>query len=166
MQIYEEEIYRITETVWHSILDLELARRKETLPEPSVVRFLTGYVQITGAWHGAFRLDCSFSLARRLAAIMFHFGARETTMDDIRDALGELTNIAGGNVKGLLPGPCHLSLPVVVDDFRDALHLPGSRILTQMSLECGKEPFRMMLLSLPKEPMLINRNFSSLEGKR
>jgi chemotaxis protein CheX len=156
MQIYEEEIYRITETVWHSILGLEMARREEPLPEQPDARFLTGYVQITGAWHGALRVDCSFQLARRLAAIMFRFEAKQTTIDDIRDALGEVANITGGNIKGLLPGPCRLSLPVVVDGSDEALVLPGSRILTRITLECEQEPFRVTLLSLPKTPMMEN----------
>ena len=158
MQFYEEEIYRITETVWNSIVGLEIGRRQGPLPEQSDARFLTGYVQIAGAWHGAFRLDCSFSLARRIAAIMFRFETTQTTVDDIRDALGEMANITGGNVKGLLPEPCRLALPVVVVDGSDyALHLPGSRILTQINLECEQEPFRVTLLSLPKEPLFDNK---------
>ncbi len=152
MQFCEEEIYRITETVWNSILGLEIGRRKEPLPEQTGARFLTGCVQITGAWHGAFRLDCPFSLARRIAAIMFRFETTQTSEDDIRDALGEVANITGGNVKGLLPEPCRLALPVVVVDGSGyALHLAGSRIVTQINLECEQEPFRVTLLSLPEE---------------
>ena len=149
MQFYEE-IYRITETAWNSVLGLKIEKRECLLPEPPEGRSLTGYVQYTGAWHGAFLLDCSFSLARRIAAIMFRFETAQTSVEDIRDALGEMANITGGNVKGLLPEPCRLALPVVVVDGSGyALHLPGSQIVTQIQLECEQEPFRVTLLSLP-----------------
>ncbi|HZD39970.1 MAG TPA: chemotaxis protein CheX [Terriglobales bacterium] len=152
MQIYEEEIYRITKTVWQSFLGLGLKRRRKPLETRGETRFLMGYVEITGAWLGVLRLDCSFPLARRMAAMMFCFEAEQTTIDDIRDALGEVANTIGGNVKGLLPGPCGLSLPVVVDGTGDRLHLPG-RTLTRIDLECEREPFRVMLLSYPGESM-------------
>lgn len=153
MLVREEDIYQITESVWNSMLGLEMWRRKEALPEPPHVRFLTGSVQISGAWHGVFRLDCSVALARRIAAIMFGFETSETTIDDVRDALGELTNITGGNVKGFLPTPCHMALPVVVDGTSYVIHLPRGRIMAQMDLECEREPFRVTLLSLPRGSM-------------
>lgn len=164
MQVREEDIFKITESVWNSMLGLELRPWKDALPEPSRGRFLTGYVQISGAWHGVFRLDCSFALARRIAAIMFSFETAETTIDDVRDALGELANIAGGNVKGLLPTPCYLALPVVVDESGYAIHLFPGCIVAQMNLECEREPFRVTLLSLPKEPMLHKSPRERREG--
>lgn len=33
--------------------------------------------------------------------------------DDVRDALGEVANVIGGNIKGLMPQPGSLTLPVV-----------------------------------------------------
>jgi len=152
---YDEEIYQITETVWNSILGLKIGRREQPLPEPPEDRSLSGCVRYTGAWNGAFRLDCSFSLARRIAAIMFGCDAAQTSAEDIRDALGEVTNITGGNVKGLLPRPCRLSLPVVVVNGSGyTLHLRQTQTLTQINLECEQEPFRVSLSSLPKGSMV------------
>jgi chemotaxis protein CheX len=37
----------------------------------------------------------------------------DVTQSDIVDAVGELANVIGGNVKALLPQPCQLSLPHV-----------------------------------------------------
>jgi len=133
------------------MLGLNVNRRKEALLESAEARFLTGYVQISGAWNGVFRLDCSFFLAHQIATIMFRFDPTQTSVEDIRDALGEMANITGGNVKGLLPEPSRLALPVVVvDGSSRALHLPGSQIITQMNLECEREPFRVTLLTLSK----------------
>ena len=47
------------------------------------------------------------------------------TTADIADALGELANIIGGNVKSLLPEPCALSLPHVLVGRVDQEHWPA-----------------------------------------
>jgi len=39
--------------------------------------------------------------------------AAGTPDEDVADAVGELVNMIGGNVKSLMPGPSVLSLPVV-----------------------------------------------------
>lgn len=155
MQVREEEIYQITKNVWDTVLGLGMERRPEQWKKQAVPHFLTGYVRITGAWHGVFSLDCSFALARRIAAVMFRFDTVETSSEDIRDALGELANITGGNIKGLLPEPCRLALPVVVTEGSSfALALPSVQVVTQVNFECEQEPFRVTLLSLPEEPRL------------
>ena len=38
--------------------------------------------------------------------------------DDVVDAVGELVNMIGGNVKSLMPAPCTLGLPMVGRDRR------------------------------------------------
>lgn len=157
MRLCDEDIYRIIKHIWNSMLGLNVTRRKEALLESPETRFLTGYVQISGAWNGVFRLDCSFYLARRIAAIMFRFDLSQTSVEDIRDALGEMTNITGGNTKGLLPEPSRLALPVVVlDGSGYANQAPANQIVTQINLECEREPLRVTLLSFPNGSRLDN----------
>jgi chemotaxis protein CheX len=146
MQFVEEEIYQITESVWTSVLGLEVQRSTQAISQEHPERFITGCVQITGSWYGALTMNCSCNLARRVAAVMFGIDPEKATDGDIRDALGELTNITGGNAKALLPNPCYLSLPIVVDGLDYVLHVPGSRILTQLSFECQRELFQVRLL--------------------
>jgi CheY-specific phosphatase CheX len=76
---------------------------------------MTGCVQISGAWDGAVTIQCSPDLARAAAAAMLEMEAAATSFDDVRDALGEIANMVGGNLKALLPGPTNLSLPLVVE---------------------------------------------------
>ena len=64
---------------------------------------------------------------------MFDASNGNVTVRDIRDTLAELTHIAGGNIKALLPPPCYLSLPVVVDGQEYVLRMPGSKVLTAPS---------------------------------
>ena len=81
---------------------------------------LVGRVEITGQWEGAVTIDCDAELAARIAAVMFGMEDGGAEPDEIRDALGELANMAGGNIKSLLPAPSQLSLPTVSDPSEEA----------------------------------------------
>jgi CheY-specific phosphatase CheX len=54
----------------------------------------------------------------------------------MQDALGEITNMTGGNIKALLPGACHLSLPAVVEGTSYTIRVPSTRIVTRVPFEC------------------------------
>lgn len=101
--------------VWSMVLGLSL---KPSKPDPARTEakvFVLGRVTISGTWQGSVTLGCSQALARRAAGAMFGKPASEADASDIRDALGELTNMVGGNFKTLLKGDCRLSVPEVVD---------------------------------------------------
>lgn len=63
-------------------------------------------------------------------------------VDDVRDALGEIANVIGGNVKGLLPEHTALSLPVVSFDGR----CPDGALLWTRSLQWHHEPLVVSML--------------------
>jgi chemotaxis protein CheX len=66
--------------------------------------------------------------------------------DDVRDALGELANMVGGNIKGLLPGPTQLSLPLVVEGGKDALRILDTQPVSTVWFSSGGHPFVVTLL--------------------
>lgn len=110
MFIGAAELVRITDYVWSTVLEFDL----EELPDGAGPRDgLTGCVWIHGAWEGAVLLECDRDLARQAAAVMFERDAAQVSEHDLRDAIGELINMVGGNIKSLLPAPSELSLPVV-----------------------------------------------------
>ena len=72
---------------------------------------------------------------------MFGLGAGAAPdAEAVRDALGELTNILGGNLKALLPGPCHLGLPTVGSGQDFSAGLPAGRPLLQVPFRCQDLP--------------------------
>ena len=77
---------------------------------------------------------------------MFDIEPAEATNDEIRDALGELTSITGGNLKSLMPGPSQLSIPAVVEGTDYRLILPESRRLVCVAFECEREPLWVTLI--------------------
>ncbi|HVD28484.1 MAG TPA: chemotaxis protein CheX [Mycobacteriales bacterium] len=75
-------------------------------------------------------------LARTAASAMFDRPAEALTDDEVADALGELTNMIGGNLKSLLPGPSRLSMPAVTVGATTAHPAPGAVLVNTVSLAC------------------------------
>src|SRR5579863_10440912 len=75
--------------------------------------YIVAAVQIVGDWQGAVRLDIHMELAREACANLVGVEAAAVTLQDIRDAAGELANMTGGSVKALCSPSARLSLPSV-----------------------------------------------------
>jgi chemotaxis protein CheX len=75
--------------------------------------WLVGCVQITGRWRGSVRIACPPQLVDRVAAMFYSISEPAVSAQQRSDAIGELVNMIGGNLKALLPPPCYLTLPVV-----------------------------------------------------
>jgi hypothetical protein len=72
-------------------------------------------VSISGAWQGVVEIRVGAVLADRITATMFRCPPDQVDADKLRDALDEIANIIGGNVKALLPAPSLLSMPSFLD---------------------------------------------------
>lgn len=152
MSQLEESIQGIVSTVWQSVLGIQVE------PEESVAAFshhdgdapaahtYAGVVQISGAWDGAVTVQCSARAARQAAQIMFGLADEDVSLSDLQDALGELTNMTGGNIKALLPETCYLGLPVVVEGADYRFRLPGSAPVRRSTFKAGDELIVVTLL--------------------
>ena len=76
---------------------------------------------ISGEWNGTVCVSCSQLAARHATSAMFGMEDDELTADEINDAVGELVNVVGGNIKSLVPGPSVLGLPTVIEGLPVAL---------------------------------------------
>lgn len=102
----------------------------DVAPPPPTAREMTAFVLISGDWKGAVSVQCSDSSARRVAASMFGCAEAEVDADQLVDALGELANMMGGNLKSVLGVSCALSLPAVVAGDAMRVSLPhGQQVL-------------------------------------
>jgi chemotaxis protein CheX len=105
-----DDVRVVTNDVWTSFLASHepLEWSPDPLAEPEVMR---ASVNIRGEWDGAVTLEMSPAAARTAARTMLT--AREVDHEDVLDALGELVNMIGGNIKSLLPSGSTLGLPMV-----------------------------------------------------
>jgi chemotaxis protein CheX len=76
-------------------------------------RSLAAVVDISGDWNGSVTVSCMRSTAVGIASVMFDAPGDALAGSDVIDALGELANMAGGAVKGMLDGEKSLGLPTV-----------------------------------------------------
>lgn len=145
MTVADAELEQITGDIWSTMLGLDL---RPGGPDPAAAvapdaqgrrRVFTGCILITGDWEGAVTLDLPSGLARRAGAIMFGGSPDEVADAEIRDVVGELTNITGGNVKALVGGTCQLSLPAVTEGADYLMSLPGSSVVNRVRLDCDGE---------------------------
>ena len=145
MQMYETEICQYSESIWKNTLDLDINQTDEKFSSMAGESVLAGCVHISGEWEGAVVLDCPLELAKKATAIMFKLSEEELTSDLVQDALGELTNMTGGNLKSLLPEPCYLSLPTVsMTEY--GFKIPGSELLTMVTFKCWGYKFKVSIL--------------------
>ncbi len=145
MDVSEEQIQQVTTEIWGSMLDLHPApadgdkgRAKEAMIGASV--------QITGGWEGAVRLDSSLALARVAAARFVGTEPDQVSIDQVRDAMGELANMSAGMLKNLLPGPSYLSLPSVADGSECNFTICKTNVESEVKFECEGEPFAVSVL--------------------
>lgn len=125
-----DDINALTLQVWETVLCLPI---ETDAPQPSADDLhVVGMVNITGNWEGSVLVRCTRPLARSITEAMFGMDPGEASADEIADALGEIANMIGGNVKSLVPGPSQLSLPTVVD--YEHLSFPQSE-------ECARSSF-------------------------
>src|SRR5215813_8237862 len=90
-----EEIHEATARLWEAMFEDSLEYLEEEC-ESAEGRFLTGSIQVTGAWDGAVVLRGSFNFARKIAQLML--GLDDAGDEEICDAMGELTNLTSGAI--------------------------------------------------------------------
>jgi chemotaxis protein CheX len=86
---------------------------------------LTASVFFGGDWQGAVLVECGRQTARGIAERLMGVPAGEQSGDDVLDAMGELANMVGGNLKSVLPRGIGLSMPSVVEGSDYAVRLCG-----------------------------------------
>lgn len=150
-----DSVGQIVEMIWTSTLSLPVMAVDPTSDELSDAlrdqRSYVGIVQITGGWDGAVAVHCSYELARQAASRFLGVAEADVSVDDLQDALGELTNMIGGNFKALLPDRCMLGLPVVVDGAALRLRLPGNHQVLKCAFVSESQPLTVTVLKAEGE---------------
>jgi len=137
-----DDLEVITREVWSSFLDGDPAGLVVQDSDGATDDKVTGCVHLSGAYIGAIMLQCSPPAARDAAAALFSVSPDDVTQAEVVDAMGEIANMVGGNVKSMLPGPSMLSLPSVI---QGRLSLPGSQVVREVTLAWRTQPLTVSL---------------------
>jgi chemotaxis protein CheX len=146
MSIRQEDFISINEEIWASMLGLTIVVTDATDILTESDGSIAACVQLVGAWNGAIRLDCTFPLARLAAEWFLGKPGSSASIEEVRDTVGELANMAAGRVKALLPQPTHISLPAVADGSRYDVTVRKGRLLLQCPFECRGQGLLVTLI--------------------
>jgi chemotaxis protein CheX len=135
----EQALRDFTDNIWSTMLGLTL----DDTPGPAACDFVTAFVQITGDWNGAVTVELASPLAHRVAAALFAMEPAEVGDGEVGDAVGEVANMLGGNVKALLNGSCQLSLPSVVRTRQETLPVSAGRLAAMLALSSEADSLRI-----------------------
>ncbi len=134
----------------NAILSLQLDLELDAEAPPARVagsagggELMTGTIQLNGDWNGTVQVVVTLPLIQRVASIMFSISADSLSRADLRDALGELSNMAAGNIKVLLGGESRISLPTVVDGSDYDVTVLDSELLLSEVYGVEGEPLRV-----------------------
>jgi chemotaxis protein CheX len=149
------DVEAIVDQVWSSFL----GETEPLLPRPAAPgtpfpadQAWSAAVSISGGWDATVTVELSATVALSLTTTML--GLTGTAEDaapddaDVADAVGELVNMVGGNIKSLMPGPSVLSLPAVAAG--RAAHPTGSAEVARFDGAWAGEPVRVAVHVVPQ----------------
>lgn len=152
-----EALRRATEQVFATMLNMEVEAGLPLFGHDLPEHFdgIVSFVGMAGAWMGTGSLSCSAVCARRIAScfLMMEFPSVD---EQVLDAMGELTNIIIGNVKGTIEqsvGPMALSTPTSIVGRDLTAHSLGRHKWTVVSFRCWDERLDVMLHLVPRSQL-------------
>jgi chemotaxis protein CheX len=109
----DDPIVEIAESVFRTMLGMEITPAAAIwIPNPEG---LVALVHVTGSWNGAVALETTSTQACNFAGAFLSLPAPDSVDGDVRDVIGELANMIGGNLKSTLAHGTSLSSPSVAD---------------------------------------------------
>jgi chemotaxis protein CheX len=145
VQILPSELAQIVESVFETMMNLDATQCGASW-FPSADR-LTAAVHLAGDWNGAVLLECDRRQACRFASRFLSMDPPETVDDVVRDVLGELVNMIGGNLKCVLTQGIRLSMPSVVDGSDYSLRVCGAEVRERLAFDSAEGLFWITVLA-------------------
>ena len=104
-------------------------------------------VSYMGECSGSLRIDCTPSIAFAFTQRICGIDTPREFNADVSDAIGELINTIGGNLKGLLPAHTRLNIPKVFAHSSAAADEVAGTRLSCLNFDSEFGAFRLLLLA-------------------
>lgn len=146
VETYHTEVERIVRDVLLTMTSYE------TNPSDAAYALSTDRVTcavfFAGSWRGGVIIECPMAMAFEFTSRLMRIPAPSGFNDDVCDALGELVNMIGGNLKSVLPPGSSLSIPTVVEGSHYSLRICGQNRNERMAFEGLDGPFWVTLVEI------------------
>jgi chemotaxis protein CheX len=149
LEIQPDDLAQIVDSVFEAMMNLRA--------EPGTVLWfasddrVTAAVHLSGPWNGSVLIECDRAQACRYAARFLSIELPKSVDNDVRDVLGELANMIGGNLKSMLSKGMHLSMPMVVDGSDYSFRVCGAVLHERLPLSSEEGPFWVTILTMPSD---------------
>ncbi|WNM24581.1 chemotaxis protein CheX [Demequina capsici] len=149
-----DPVFTVAEDLFATMIDREPGYLMRWYGErPAILRPCYTWVDVVGGDDDArILISMARDTGEDLARVLFELGDDEPVTDaDFTDAVGELVNVVGGNVKSLVTHPGILTMPKVSDEqpsMADAAPVMDACVTWRGALVC------VSLWTLPQGPQL------------
>ena len=126
-RIHREDLEAVVTSVFTTMMGIEV--RPSPDPSPGISGMLTAAVYLSGEWEGAACIHVEPGQACAFAGRFLGLPAPEAVCDDVRDVMGELANMIGGNLKCALAPGIRVSVPSVTEGAEYSLRVCGARLV-------------------------------------
>ncbi|MDR2338287.1 MAG: chemotaxis protein CheX [Deltaproteobacteria bacterium] len=134
----------IIRAVFEPLLKAPLERVEELLPEDNQKATRSACVHILGGWQGTVSSEIEIDLLTTITKNMLQ--KEQVDADELGSVSSELTNIIGGNLKGILAvDRCILSIPKEKVSQGFDFHELENKIIIKL---CFKSGFQLMVIKL------------------
>lgn len=155
IEIHLGELAQIVGYVFRTMVCLEVSESDQPW-NPGGDR-LTATIHLAGDWKGALALECGHQQACAFAARFLSMEEPQMVDDVVRDVLGELANMIGGNLKCVLAGGLRLSMPSVVDGPDHNLRVCRAGVKERLVFECAEGAFSVAVLREQRQAARFQR---------
>ena len=147
-----EDLIQYTQFTWSSILEVDVQQVQQDFKE-NLDTDIIACVLISGEWKGMVVMSYHLKLAQAVAIKMFDLKDEKPTDEYLTDAVGEIINMIGGNLKALLPQPSFLSLPIVSMNGNNVL-FPCTKEICHSVFNCKGQQFKITVLQSNEKSFL------------
>jgi chemotaxis protein CheX len=144
VEAYDTEVARIVQDVLSTMTQYPVFPGNH--PYGDHPDHATCAVYFAGIWSGAVLIECPLSMAFEFTARLMRIPKPIQFDNDVYDALGELANMIGGNLKSVLPRGVSLSMPSVVEGSNYSVRVCGSNRNKRMAFDSPDGPFWVTLV--------------------
>jgi chemotaxis protein CheX len=144
-EIAPEVVVEIVESIFSSMLDLDVC--SVDIPWCHAEDRLTSFVDLRGDWNGFVSVECNWLQACQFAGKFLAMDTPEAVDENVRDVLGELANMIGGNIKSVISADASLSTPSVIDGSKPTAGNGPSEPRDKIALRFAGGTFWITILS-------------------
>jgi chemotaxis protein CheX len=144
-RVSSEMMSQIVESVFITMLNLEVV--PSGIPWAPSDDQMTAVVHLAGNRNGTLLFECNRWEACRFTGRFLSMEPPDTVNEDVRDVLGELANMIGGNIKSAVASGLRLSMPAVADGSNYGVRIWGCEF-HRLGFECEEGPFWVTLVAV------------------